>query len=112
MMFIDAQLKVVDEQGIWIEFLHREFSVIRAFAARLFPEYSAEISALEAEIQITPWRIEDEGDKINNYTSATGGKAIMSQRTAIEQLGKVDDVDVELERIQEEETADVFEPTI
>ena len=112
MMFIDAQLKVVDEQGIWIEFLHREFSVIRAFAARLFPEYEAEILALEAEIQITPWRIEDEGDKINNYTSATGGKAIMSQRTAIEQLGKVEDVDVELERIQEEETADVFEPTI
>lgn len=112
MMFIDAQLKVVDEQGVWIEFLHREFSVICAFAARLFPEYSAEISALEAEIQITPWRIEDEGDKINNYTSATGGKAIMSQRTAIEQLGKVDDVDVELERIQEEETADVYEPTM
>lgn len=36
----------------------------------------------------------------------------MSQRTAIEQLGKVDDVDVELERIQAEDTADIFEPTM
>lgn len=112
MMFIDAQLKVVDEQGVWIEFLHREFSVIRAFAERMFPEYSAEIASLECEIQITPWRIEDEGDKINNYTSATGGKAIMSQRTAIEQLGKVEDVDDELARIQAEDTADIFEPTM
>lgn len=112
MMFIDGQLKVVDEQGVWIEFLHREFVVIKAFAMRMFPEYEAEIESLECEVLITPYKVEDEGDKINNYTSATGGKAIMSRRTAIAMLDKVENVDDELDAIKEEETADLFDPTM
>ena len=52
-------------------------------------------------------------EQINNLTNATGGKPIMSQKTAIRELGYVSDVDEELQQIKDEDTSNVFiEPTI
>ena len=61
---------------------------------------------------ITPYTIREEGERITNYSNATGGKAVMSRRTAVSRLGMVDDVDEEIELIEEEEKVDLFdEPT-
>lgn len=113
MMFIDAQLKVTDESGIWLEFFDREINVIRAFMKKMYPHLASAIDSLLIEVVITPYQIRDEQERISNLTNATGGKAIMSQRTAIQNLGYVDDVDEELALIAQESTVNLFEePTI
>lgn len=113
MMFIDAQMKVTDESGIWLEFFDREINVIRAFMKKMFPRLATAIDSLQVEVVITPYQIRDEAERINNLSNATGGKPIMSQQTAIRNLGYVDDVDKELEQIKSETTVSLFEePTI
>ena len=113
MMFIDAQMKVTDESGAWLEFFDREMNVVRSFMKKMFPKLATAIDSLVVEIIITPYQIKDESERINNLTNATGGKAIMSQRTAIRNLGYVDDVQAELDNIASETTANLFnEPTV
>lgn len=112
MMFIDAQMKVTDEAGIWLEAFDREINVVRAFMKKMFPKLATAIDSLQVEIVITPYQIRDDAERINNLSNATGGKAIMSQRTAIANLGYVEDVDRELKDIANESTIDLFqEPT-
>lgn len=108
MMFIDSQLKVTDEQGMWLEGFDREFNVIRALCKFLFPSLSSAFDAITCEHVITPFNLNEIGDKIKNLTTATGGKAVMSQRTAIKELDMVDDIDEELKAIAEEETNDIM----
>lgn len=113
MMFIDAQLKVTDESGIWLDMFDREINVVRAFMKIMYPSLADAIDSLQVEVAITPYQISDETERIGNLSNATGGKPIMSQRTAILNLGYVDDVDEELGHIAEESTASLFdEPTI
>lgn len=113
MLFIDCQMKVLDESGLWIEYFDREMSVVKAFAEKMFPKYAEAIRSLEVENVITPFTIRDEGERITNYSNATGGKPVMSRRTAVSRLGLVDDVDTELQEIDKDEAVDVFdEPTV
>lgn len=109
MMFIDAQQKVTDESGIWYEALDREINVVRAFMKFMFPKLSSAIDSLQVEVEITPFQIKDETETITNLSNATGGKPIMSQRTAIQNLGYVDDVDEELQNIADESTTNLFQ---
>lgn len=113
MMFIDAQLKVTDESGIWLELFDREINVIRAFMKKMYPSLASAIDSLQVEIVITPYQIRDEAERISNLSNATGGKPIMSQRTAVQNLGYVDDVDEEMELIAQESSVSLFdEPTV
>lgn len=105
MMFIDAQLKVGDEQGIWLEFFMREINVVRAFMKKMYPQYAAAIDSLAVKVVITPYQIKDDSERINNLSNASGGKPIMSQKTAVTRLGYVDNVDEELKQIAKEGSA-------
>lgn len=111
MIFIDGQLKVTDESGLWYEAFYREINVIKAFMKKMYPDLAGDIDSLSVQVKITPYQIQDEAEKVNIYTDATG-KQVMSQRTAIERLGYVDDVDAELALIREEEMTALGEPTI
>lgn len=99
MMFIDAQLKVGDESGIWLEFFDREVNVVRAFMKKMFPQYEKAIDTLKVDVVINPFRIEDESSKVSMLKEASG-QPIMSQRTAISRLGYVTDVDEEIAKIK------------
>lgn len=109
MMFIDAQMKATDESGLWYEYFDREINVIRAFMKKMYPQLATAIDNIQVDVVITPYQIRDEAEKITNLTNATGGKAVMSQRTAIANLGYVEDVDAELEQIANEDMSNVFE---
>lgn len=111
MLFIDAQMKVKDESGAWLEFFDRETNVIKAFAKRAYPNLAAAFDALGVEHRITPYQIRDDNEKFGNLSIATNGKPFMSQRTAIKEAGCVDDVDAELDQLAAESAADVTEPT-
>lgn len=112
MMFIDAQMKATDESGLWYEYFDREVNVVRAFMKKMYPALATAIDELSVEVIITPYQIQDEAEKITNLTNATGGKAVMSQRTAIKYLGYADDVDTEMEQIAKEDMGDVFEQPV
>lgn len=111
MVFIDARMKAEDESDIWLELFDRETNVLKAYLKKMYPELADAFDALEVEHRITPYQINDDGEKLSNISTATGGKRFMSQRTAIKEAGYVDDIDAELEAIQEEEAADVTAPS-
>lgn len=118
MLFIDCQMKVTDESGDWLEFFDREINVVRAFCVQMFPELRSEFENLVVENKITPFQINDKSQQIKDMSDATGGKQIVSRRTAIREIGIVPEgeVDEEEARIEEEEAAaeDAFtnEPTM
>lgn len=110
-LFIDAQMKVRDESGRWLEAFDREINVVKALLKLMLPDgYASDIDALNVEIEITPFSINDDKDTIDNLIAATGGKSILSRREAIEYLGWSGDVDRTMEQIREDETQDVFQP--
>lgn len=106
MMFIDAQLKVGNESGIWLEFFDREVNVVRAFMKKMFPKYALAIDTLKVDIVINPFRIEDESAKVSMLKEASG-QPVMSQRTAISRLGYVADVDAEIADINKQMQSEI-----
>lgn len=108
-LFIDAQLKVKDESGRLLEFLDREMNVVKAFLKTMLPaSQHKDVDSLQVEMEITPFTITDDKDTITTIMTATGGKAIMSQREGVETLGWSNDVDETMRQIAEESKTDVF----
>lgn len=101
-MFIDSDLKVKDESGAILEMLDREVNVIKQFVKiMLGKDYYEAIDSLDVNSVITPFRLSDEKERINNLTTACG-KPIMSQREAVEAYGYSNDVDKTISEIIEE----------
>lgn len=111
-MYRDAQLKVATESKDLLIFLDREINVIREFVKVIAPELKNEADSLEIHTQIIPFAITDENEEITNVMTATGGKAIMSQREGVEKLGYSKNIDKTLEEIQSDEDLNLFEPTV
>ena len=109
-MFMEAQIKVLEEQGAWLELFSREISVIKSFAKIMFPGLAGAFDAVQVTNVITPFSMTDEKDTVNNVTNAVAGK-IASRKTGVERLGWVRDVDKELEEIDGDEMNDLTEPT-
>lgn len=109
MLFIDCQMKVSDEAPDWLEFFDREVNVLRAFLAEMFPDLAEAFMSMGVENVITAYRINDDSQEIKDLTDATGGKAVMSQRTAVRKLGAVpeEEVEDELAAIAEDATSEV-----
>lgn len=111
-MFIDAELKVGDESGDLLEFFDREVNVVKAFLKLMMgAAYHVDIDALPVENKVTPYRITDRKEKIEELTAANGNLPIMSQRESIEEFGHSDNVDKTLEEIHEQNKMDSFELT-
>ncbi|MDL2310213.1 phage portal protein [Parabacteroides sp. OttesenSCG-928-B22] len=110
-MFMDAHIKVKEEQGMWLELFDREINVVRAFAKIMFPSLATAFDAIQVKCIITPFSMTDEKDTISNGTSATGGKAIASRKTVIKRLGWADDVEEEMAEIEKDEMTGFTEPT-
>lgn len=109
MLFMDSQMKVTDESGIWTEYYDREINVIRAFAKVMFPGLASAIDSLVITHMITPYQIRDEKERVETLSVAAGG-AIASRLTAIRRLGWADDADEEARLIAEDNNGDIFQP--
>ena len=119
LLFMDAHLKVRDKREIFDDYLQRRLSIIQAFLAKMNAKDSAFAAACESltiEPEIVPFMIDDEQAQVNLLMSATGQKAIVSRKTAVQQLGWVNDTEAELEQIEAEENpslySDIMEPTL
>ena len=108
-LFIDAQLKVTEESGRLVEFLDREVNVIKALMKKEWPELANAIEAMQVNVSITPYSINDERDTIDLLMAANGGKPLMSHRDSIAAYGHSSNVEHTLQEIAEDEQRSVFE---
>lgn len=103
-LFMDAHLKVQDKREILDAYLQRRINILKAFVGVLNINWKKQAAKLEIAPKIVPFIITNEKDIIDLLSEATGGKAIISQKTAIGMTGLIDDVEAEFKQIQEEET--------
>lgn len=116
MLFLDAHLKVQEKREVFDEYLQRRINLIKTFIGTANLDIKTDASTLEIEADIQPFIINDTKAMIEMLTSANGGKAMISQKSAIAQAGLVDDVETEYALIQAEEktrnTIDITDPAI
>ena len=102
--FMDAHLKVEMKREIWDDYLIRRVNIVKAFIGKLLDVSQDDtMKELDAEIQINPYIINDVATKINYLTTATGGKAVISQATAVKDLDMTEDAELELLAIQNDQ---------
>lgn len=102
-LFMDAHLKVGDEEGVWIKAFERECNIIKAFLKLMNVKWSSEIDNVGVEHSITPFQLKNEEAEISKYTKANGGKPVISQHESIQLAGLSADPKKTMEMIQEEE---------
>lgn len=112
LLFLDAHLKAQSKISIFSTALQRRYNIIKGFIGAMDADVKNESSNLEVAPIITPYLPSNETELIQMLVSATGGKAVMSQKTAVKLAGQVADTNAELEQIQKEEkeskVTDVF----
>ena len=102
-ILMDAHLRIGEEAGAWTEALERESNVIKVFLKKLNTDYANEIDNIDIEHIITPYIQNDEKSEIQKFSSACGGKSVMSQLEAIKRLGMSSNAEETLKQIQDEE---------
>lgn len=102
MLFMDAHLKVMEKKEILDEYLQRRVNLLLRMVATL-GNIVAEGDAFNVEPEIVPFAINDTSTLISNLVTAAGGSPVISQYTAVQKLGWVDDIDAELKQIEEEQ---------
>lgn len=112
MLFSDAHLKVGDESEIYEELFEREYSIIKAFLAKMNTKWESTIEDIEIEPVITPFMINDEKTQIEMLVAASGNKPVISQKTAIKMTGLIDNADDEYEQIKSENVVDLGDSAI
>ncbi|MVM33610.1 phage portal protein [Spirosoma sp. HMF4905] len=113
-LFMDAHLKVQDKREILDAYLQRRINILKAFVGVLNTTWRKQSLKLEIAPKIVPFIITNEKDIIDLLSEATGGKPVISQKTAVGMTGLVDDVEEEYKQIQQEQEQanklDVFNP--
>lgn len=102
-LFMDAHLKIGDEEGTWVEALERECNIIKAFLKQMKVEWAAEIDNVGVEHIITPFQLKSEEAEINKYVKANGGKPVISQQESIQLAGLSSDPTKTMNYIREED---------
>ena len=104
MLVAGDHMKVGLEKFIVLEYLDRECNVIKEYLGKMNKSWDGKIQKLKVKHVINPFRFNDEDDAVNTYEKASGGP-ILSQRTAVEKSGLVNDVDEEMARLAAQEDA-------
>ena len=113
---MDAHLKVADHQEVFDEYLQRRINVIKAYIGKFNTKLESDAESIQIEPEIIPYMIEDELTDITKWTTANGGKPVVSQKLSSKLAGLSKDPDADFEQMQSEsDRANQFsfnEPTI
>ena len=102
LLFMDAHLKVHDKMEVLEDYLLRRLNIIKAFMGKLNTSWEKEAENLEMQIEVIPYMVDDFKSEVELYMTATGGKAILSQETAVRMAGFVNDHKAEFAKIKDE----------
>ena len=106
MLFMDAHLACMTKMETFGEMIQRRVNLIKAASGNVIAvKYTKDVDSLEIEPEFNFFMPQNDTETITNLTTATGNKAIMSQKTAVYQNPWVSDPAAELLQIQEEEKA-------
>lgn len=102
LLFMDAHLKVADHQEVFDEYLQRRINVIKAYVAKFNTGLSKDADLLQIEPEITPYMIIDDQAEVTKWTTANGGKPLVSQKLSAKKAGFAKDPDSDFEQMQAE----------
>ena len=108
-LMTDAHLKVMKHSEIFEPFLQRRINIIRAYLKTMNVQWSKDIESLYIEPYIVPFSINNESDKIDLLMKANGGKAIISQKAAVQQAGMTNNPEQDYEQIMSESGNDTVD---
>ena len=115
---IKTETKEVKElkKGVLSEYHTRRINIIKTFIGMFNSGLKATCDSMDIEPEIIPYMLDDEETKVDILVAATGGKPILSQKTAVGQLNYTNDSEKEYELIKEEEQGmnvlEGLEPTV
>lgn len=106
MMFMDAHLKASIKEEVFGEGVQRRLNLLKTIIGKVISvKLEAEADMLEVTPEFNYFLPRNEKEEVETLMAATGGKAIMSQKAAVERNPFVNDVEAEMAAIQEEEKA-------
>ncbi len=111
LMFTDAHLKVKKKQRIFDAYLDRRTNIILSFIGLMNNKISADTKSINVESEIKPFMIGDTDALVQTLMTATGGKPVVSQKTATGLTGLVEDADAEYQQIEKEAVVSATVPT-
>lgn len=103
MAFFGALLKAMGSHGYYEEMIDRENSILKAFIGKVIDTGKEKAAKkLEVSIEFGNPLPDNVDDMIDMLSTATGGKPIMSQETAVARNPLVNDAEEEMKRIGKE----------
>jgi len=116
LLFMDAHLKVMDKREIFDPYLSRRINLIKAYLGHMNLSLAKTAKKLNIDVEIQPFMIEDEAERIKMLVNAAGAKPAISQKTLVGMTGLVTNVETEYEQLQKEydkeNSFSISEPTI
>ena len=109
--WLPAHLKVKDNEAIFIPALQRRINIILAFLSKMYLPFEKELKDIDITPIITPFDIDDDTEMIRTLMEANGGKALISQREAMQRFG-ITDPEAQLKQIKDEENNNLNEASI
>ena len=102
MMFLDAHMKVENKIEIMGQMFQRRINILKKICTIANIKLEPALKTLDIEPMFTPYLPRNEAEEIDTLTTATGGKAVMSQKTAIKYNPFVQNADAEIDVIAKE----------
>ena len=108
LMFLDALIKRANkEQRVYGEGISRRISLMKAILGAVNLSAQKTMAELKIDFEFGSILPDDLVTLMQNLTTGTGGRAVMSQRTAVNHNPLVDDVDAEMKQIETEQSGDM-----
>ena len=112
LMFLDAHLKVREKEEVFGEGIQRRINLLKSAIGTIIAAKLEEASnILEVEPIFTPYLPNNEVEIIDMLSTATGAKATMTQKRAVELNPFVSDAEAEFLALKEEENDSVARQT-
>lgn len=106
MAFFGALLKAKSRHGFFREMIDRENNILKAYIGKLIDTGKEAVSEkLKIKVKFGNPLPDNAEDFINMLTTATGGKAVLSQKTAVSLNPLVTDAKEEIKNLNEEEVS-------
>ncbi len=103
LMFFGSILKAKWDEGDYQTAISRVINILKAGISNITEsKFKSQLEDLEIDIKFTSVLPENIKEVIEILTEATGGKAVMSQKTAVSHNPLVEDNEAEMESIEEE----------
>lgn len=104
LMFMDPHMKVENKIELFGEMFQRRLNLIKAICSKAVDtSLEADAKLLNIEPVFKPYMPRNEKEEMETLTTATGGKAVLSRKTAIANNLFVSDPEAELEELLKEE---------